>query len=134
MISAAYERWHDQHMTGSYSGLSRRIFQAGWNAARASLGEQVADSAPDVLFDVPESLSPYHAWLKRHQIKTWKLDGIESEFKDGIATWYAGVPGGGVDADMHRTGEGDTEDQAIADLCRKLRIPVYGEEELKGGA
>ena len=70
----------------------------------------------DALFDVPESLSPYDQWLKRHRIVT---DGDENG-------WIAYI-----DGNMDAWADGDTEDEAIARLCETLNIPLFGADETK---
>jgi hypothetical protein len=67
----------------------------------------------DTLFDIPETPSPRLQWLRKHDIRIHR----DSEEANEFTAWT--LP----DA----SGYGDTEDEAIADLARKLSIPLWNE-------
>lgn len=92
----------------------------------------------DELFDtsVAAKDSPRLAWIKRHGVVTYHIH-IDPK------VWFAGlqymqpdlVPEGFFFQETaangnSRIGEGDTEDDAIQDLCQKINLPMWHE----GGA
>ena len=84
----------------------------------------------DTLFPLPApSLHGYAAWEARHKIATHRLEGIASEYDDGVSPWFAFIASEGFTHES-QCGLGDTRDEAIADLCRKRNIPLYGAEEI----
>lgn len=100
-----------------------------------------ADISDDLLFPVPESLSPRLAWIKKHGIITYRHSTGHAP-----ATWFAGFQEwwpnkSGFDFFFEETanngdsrvGEGDTEDDALANLltcgdARAAGIRLWNEE------
>ncbi len=87
----------------------------------------------DTLFDIPETPSPRLKWMRELSIQT--LDngdhcnpGDEDEFGNQLWRWVAWQGGkrtkSSVFAD-HCTGWGDTEDEAIVALAKKLNLPLW---------
>lgn len=90
----------------------------------------------DSLFDMAavEStppLSPWDAWEKLHGIRTQHFPEITSENEHGAYPWCA-YTGDCDPTDEMQFGEGDTRDEAIADLCRKRNIPPMTVGKMKG--
>ena len=83
----------------------------------------------DTLFDIPETPSPRLQWLRKHQIDIVDsgLDhepGEECELTGSVLYRYWAFPrDGGIE---HEAG-GDTEDEAIANLARKLNLKLWNE-------
>lgn len=89
----------------------------------------------------PESVavdSPRLQWIARHEVITGNFPGMdESTWLAGFKHWwgkpYTDDAGAffchetGHNGDC-RLGEGDTEDEAIAHLCRRHRVPLWNEE------
>jgi hypothetical protein len=69
----------------------------------------------DTLFDIPESPSPRLKWIRDHQVS------LTSE------TTPAGHPHWTAWVFPDTSGYGATEDEAIADLAKKLSIPLWNE-------
>jgi hypothetical protein len=67
----------------------------------------------DTLFDIPETPSPRLQWLRKHDIRIH----CDSEETHEFTAWT--LP------DV--SGYGSTEDEAIADLAKKLSIPLWNE-------
>jgi len=74
------------------------------------------------LFDIPETLSPRLAWLKKHGIFTNSefFDDSDEEYRWGA--WLEGCQ------DYLRTGHGDTEDDALVDLAKKQNLKLWNEQ------
>ncbi len=68
----------------------------------------------DTLFDLPDSPSPRLRWLREHQVTTTK----EAEPTGDL--WTAWVF-------PDTSGYGATEDEALADLARKLNVKLWNE-------
>jgi hypothetical protein len=68
----------------------------------------------DELFQIPETLSPRLRWMREHQVTTTK----EAEPSGDL--WTAWVF-------PDTSGYGATEDDALADLAKKLSIPLWNE-------
>ncbi len=84
------------------------------------------------LFDLREtnSLSPYKAWERKNRIKTHFAPHMEED------KWCASRTIQTCGHSMAKNGDqysafGETRDEAIATLCRKLSIPVYGTNQTK---
>lgn len=69
----------------------------------------------DLLFSLPESLSPKRAWMALHGIET--MEGDKDE--DGDAWWYAWQG----EFLGHRTVKGATENDALYALAIKIGVP-----------
>lgn len=88
------------------------------------------------LFDVPESLSPYDRWLKRHRIVT--LHVPPSDDMDNPEEWeqWRACQGDGSTESwvrqtaLYLTGVGHTEEEAITSLCNTVHIVPHDVEEL----
>ena len=86
----------------------------------------------DTLFDIPESPSPRLKWMRDNQIRIIHngdvSPGDEDEWGNRLSPFCAtkSKPGNLVFAD-HVTGWGDTEDEAIVELAKKLSIPLWNE-------
>ena len=84
------------------------------------------------LFDIPESPSPRLQWLRKHQIDI--IDsGIELEpgeecYITGkrLYRYWAFQGGKQTKTEIAEAG-GDTEDEAIVNLAKKLSIPLWNE-------
>jgi len=84
----------------------------------------------DTLFDLPESPSPRLQWLRKHKIDIVDsgLDhepGDECEITGNrLYRFWAQV---GEWPDAHEEAGGDTEDEAILNLARKLNLKLWNE-------
>jgi hypothetical protein len=84
----------------------------------------------DNLFDIPESPSPRLQWLRDHQIDIID-NGIDYEPGDccsitgnRLFRYWAII----TDSDGgHKEAGGDTEDEAIVELARKLNLKLWNE-------
>lgn len=83
------------------------------------------------LFEIEEGLSPRLRWIQRHGIAT-------AVTRDGIATaltrdghWQAWIPEDNPWAVM-LAGCGETEDDALVALARRLGLRTWQEEEFYG--
>lgn len=90
------------------------------------------------LFDIPESKSPRLLWLEKHRIRiidngTDYEDGDECEFSGNqLYRFCAHELQGDGDPIMffdHLTGWGHTFDDAIFNLAKKLKIPLWNEPQ-----
>jgi len=95
-----------------------------------------ADISGDLLFPVVESLSPRLAWMKKHHCITLKsnvepnlwLAGFSEELitdPDLRAQWMFIETASNGDSTV---GEGETEDEAIAEAAIKFNIHLWNEE------
>lgn len=91
----------------------------------------------DLLFDVPETLSPRLAWMQKHQIRTHH----QPEMVDDLDPWTAWLPRHDWDENTPtcfalehegQVGYGQTEDAAIINLCVKENIRLWNEPPLSG--
>lgn len=91
------------------------------------------------LFDVPEQLSPRLAWMKKHNVITfhltpkdpdhvWLADFYEDDDLDidNPAAYFASETASNGERYI---GTGDTEDEAIVELCKKRRVKLWNEEQ-----
>lgn len=76
------------------------------------------------LFDIPETLSPRLKWMREHGIvaQFYSLDSMPP--KTG---WQAWVPMSTENAWPQATAFGDTEDEAIVALAKKLNLKLWNE-------
>ena len=79
----------------------------------------------DTLFDVPRQLSPYAEWKRKNRIKTHFAPHMDED------PWMACRTLTDVFEHVAENGDmwaayGETQDEAIANLCEKLNIPVFG--------
>ena len=86
----------------------------------------------DQLSNIPEQLSPYQAWLRRHNIKTFRSPHMDLEEEP----WNACQTEGSAIEHVAKHGEsgattGTSEAAAIAALVQKNNIPPFGQDELK---
>lgn len=72
------------------------------------------------LFPIEPSLSPRLRWIERHQVRTRETTDAERhmETDDLWLAWLEGDDFGG---------SGMTEDEAIVDLAKNLRIALWNE-------
>lgn len=68
------------------------------------------------LFNIPETLSPRLAWMKRHGVITRKWAN---------GTWWSCLES---DWEERNASSGSTEDEAITNLAKRLNIPLWNEE------
>lgn len=85
----------------------------------------------DQLFDVPETLSPRLAWMKKHGVMTYKSPDFEPEEDP----WCAWLPENnmeelGLPEDLEQCGLGQTEDEAITALAVLHNIRLWNEPQL----
>jgi hypothetical protein len=75
----------------------------------------------ELLFDIPETLSPRLRWLNKHGIQTYKSPYVEA----GDEPWAAwqGELTEAINADTLATGE--TEDEAIVNYCKRNGIQLW---------
>jgi hypothetical protein len=86
----------------------------------------------DTLFDIPETLSPRLKWMRNHQIEV--IDsGLDHEPGDKceitgnrLYRFWAFQGGKQTKTEIAEAG-GDTEDEAIVALAKKLAIPLWNE-------
>ena len=83
----------------------------------------------ELLFDMPEQLSPRLAWMKAHCVKTEHTEFTtddEDEFGNRMFPWYAfiGVLHFGDARDSQCAG-GETEDEALVALAIKKGWPDW---------
>lgn len=84
----------------------------------------------DQLFNVPESLSPRLAWLKKHGVR---LHHNPSEFPDD--PWCVWLPENeqvetpGIPAREDLCGFGATEEDALCELAKIHNLKLWNEEE-----
>jgi hypothetical protein len=71
------------------------------------------DTMTDELFQIPETLSPRLRWMREHDIRIHR----DSEEPHEFTAWT--LP------DV--SGYGATEDEALADLARKLNVKLWNE-------
>ena len=81
------------------------------------------------LFNPPTVDSPRLAWMKRHGVKTIKVEGElrpgeEDEFGNYVFDWYCSGATG------HQMG-GETEDEAIAAWARSANVRLWNGEGYK---
>jgi len=85
-----------------------------------------------LLFPVEESLSPRLAWIRRNHVVTYRSDvepvcwfaGKADAPVTDVASWFVEETSANGDS---RIGEGDTEDEAIAELARKHGMKLWNE-------
>lgn len=78
--------------------------------------------------------SPRLAWIKKHGVITFYSDVEPALWFAGFQDWHSDKSG--IDFFVAETsangginiGEGDTEDLAITDLCRKCDVRLWNEE------
>jgi len=81
------------------------------------------------LFDIPESLSPKLAWLKKHGLVTVYDAELEScpespETGDTCYPWIV-TQADVMEIDQFCLGSGKTEEEAIISFCEKTGTPHY---------
>ncbi len=80
------------------------------------------------LFDIETSLSPRIKWMRENRIETRECE-VQSYFFDRLrptVKWLAWQSGKKTKTQsLH--GWGDTEDEAIVALAKKLSIPLWNE-------
>ena len=86
-----------------------------------------ADISSDLLFCVPEVLSPRLAWMKRHEVITYHgMSGWYAAFKCHAYDYYflqeTCAHGGS------RCGFGNTELEALTDLAVRTKTKLWNEE------
>lgn len=81
--------------------------------------------------DLPEVLSPRLAWLQKHGVLLYFSDVEPTTWFAGLQSWWPEKSGGnffihewGHRGDS-RVGQGDTEDEAILDLCAHHGAPKH---------
>jgi hypothetical protein len=86
----------------------------------------------DTLFDIPESPSPRLQWLRDHQIDIID-NGIDYKpgdcceiFGNRLFRYWALQGGKQTKTELSEAG-GDTEDEAIVNLARKLNLKLWNE-------
>lgn len=100
-----------------------------------SHAEEGAEAMNDTLFPLPESPSPRLLWIARHGVQVIDNGGdvlVESEsraWREYRWCAYCGEPGRTLFAG-NEAGFGDTEADAIVDLCRKTGLKTWQEEAL----
>lgn len=91
----------------------------------------------DTLFDLPEQPSPRLAWMRKHGIITLHHApgrGVPPTWFAGFAEWWPDKHGENFFAweTAHngdsRIGEGDTEDEALAQLAYHWDMKLWNEE------
>ena len=87
----------------------------------------------EMLFDVPEQLSPRLAWMKRHHVKTqfFKQNkiGDKDEFGNDNWPWYAFDETSEENLFGRELCGGATEDDAIAEFARRNKLKMWNEEK-----
>lgn len=73
------------------------------------------------LFDIEPSLSPRLKWMQEHKVRVTE---VARHFQDefGLPAWCA------HSTEQNPEGTGDTEDEALVDLARKLGIRLWNEQ------
>ncbi len=80
----------------------------------------------DLLFDVPESLSPRVAWLRQHGlILEHRTDLCEEEIDCGATPWVCRIAKESGCFAPNEIGGGNTEEDAIWDFCMNSGIKHY---------
>lgn len=77
------------------------------------------------LFDIPEQLSPRLAWMKEHDVHTYRSPCME----DGDEPWSAWIGDFKTTVahnDDYETGE--TEDEALVKLCKRNNLKLWNEQ------
>lgn len=74
---------------------------------------------PDLLFDVPEQLSPRLAWMKKHNIR------INENLVSGGDCAFSAYMSGQPDCEVSY---GKTEDDALQNLCIQYGLKLWFEE------
>lgn len=90
------------------------------------------------LFDVPETLSPRLAWLKKHEIKTLHRDDLSDEagrweayvgeYQFAIDETFADRESGFYPDESPFLAWGETEDDAILELAKNNGWKLWNEE------
>lgn len=79
--------------------------------------------------DLPESLSPKLAWLKKHNLQTFydaEAEGESPETGEQIWPWICWKLVDGDPVDVREPyGTGQTEEDAILNYCEKTGTPHY---------
>lgn len=73
----------------------------------------------DLLFDVPETLSPRLAWMKKHGLTVAKSDVADSD------EWVASDDD---DDDPEGYAVGKTQDEALVKYARKFGIKLWNDK------
>ena len=84
------------------------------------------------LFDIPPTLSPRLQWFERHDIRIIHNKGVtagdEDDFGNELFPYCASATPEEVESFWdHATGYGNTQDDAIVDLAKKLGIKLWNE-------
>ncbi len=92
----------------------------------------------DTLFDVPESLSPRLAWMRKHGIQTLKRDDLPCEagrWEAYVGDYEAAVTKTINDSDARfypdespHLAWGQTEEEAVMELAQNNEWPLWNEE------
>lgn len=86
------------------------------------------------LFEIPESLSPRAAWIKKHKIEFLHCpehDGRnEDEFGHELYPWNCWSPSFDEPPYPRFVGQGMTQDDAIAEWAKFHRVRLWNEEGL----
>lgn len=75
----------------------------------------------DMLFDVPECLSPKLAWLKKHGLET----AFDAGWQDKSEAWSCYPKGMKGELTPHNCGLGETEEEAILSFCENIGVKHY---------
>lgn len=70
----------------------------------------------ETLFDLPETLSPKLAWMRKH--------GVELKYTPPMPARYTATTG-------PQSGVASTEVEALSSLASSLGIPMWDEESIK---
>jgi hypothetical protein len=83
------------------------------------------------LFEIEESKSPRLKWIEASGITTHHAPHMGEEGYTWCAWDRANDPdGNGIPDDPEACGYGNSEDESIADLCQKLKKPLWNEVSL----
>lgn len=82
------------------------------------------------LFDIPETLSPKLAWMRDNNCITMRdMSGWVADFRDpkfnSVSSHDYFMERLGYEGDPSSVGYGNTEDEAILDLCIKTKTPHW---------
>jgi hypothetical protein len=85
----------------------------------------------DELFKIEESKSPRLKWLEASGITTHYAPHMGEEGYTWCAWGKANdTDGNGIPDDLEACGYGNSEDESIANLCQKIKKPLWNEVSL----
>lgn len=78
----------------------------------------------DELFETEEQLSPRLAWMRKHNISTYRVPHMEIEEEPWCA--WTGNFGEAIETDEFKTGQ--TEDEALLNFAKHHGLKLWNEE------